>query len=193
MAGYSSTPLPKKLGIEPGMAVALVNAPNAFERTLGPLPDGVFIKEDLRGKTDLVVLFASRMADIYEQFPRADRSLNDGGRLWMAWPKQASGVKTDVTQPAVREFGLAAGWVDSKSARSTKPGQDSPSPAVTKKPSAPRVSVAGPLVWYTFYVNGGLRPGMNHRAAAICPAICRSGVIASIRPASSVRPSSGLA
>jgi hypothetical protein len=54
------------------------------------------------------------MADIYEQFPRTERSLNDGGRLWIAWPKQASGVKTDVTQPAVREFGLAAGWVDFK-------------------------------------------------------------------------------
>ena len=62
----------------------------------------------------LVVLFASRMADIYEQFPRAERSLNDGGRLWIAWPKQSSGVKTAITQQAVREFGLAAGWVDFK-------------------------------------------------------------------------------
>jgi hypothetical protein len=114
MAGYSGTPLPKKLGIKPGIVVALVNAPDAFERTLDPLPDGVLIKEDLRGKTDLVVLFASRMADIYEQFPRAGHSINDGGKLWIAWPKQASGVKTDVTQPAVREFGLAAGWVDFK-------------------------------------------------------------------------------
>ena len=114
MAGYSGTPLPKKLGIKPGIVAALVNAPDAFERTLDPLPDGVLIEEDLRGKTDLVVLFASRMADIYEQFPWAERSLNDGGKLWIAWPKQASGVKTDVTQPAVREFGLASGWVDFK-------------------------------------------------------------------------------
>jgi hypothetical protein len=114
MAGYSGTPLPKKLGIKAGIVVALVNAPDAFERTLDPLPDDIVIKEDLRGKTDLVVLFASRMADIYEQFPRAERSLNEGGRLWIAWPKRASGVKTDVTEPAVREFGLAAGWVDFK-------------------------------------------------------------------------------
>ena len=114
MAGYSGTPLPKKLGIKPGIVVALVNAPDAFERTLDPLPDGVLLKEDLRSKAGLVVLFASRMADIYEQFPLAERSLNDGGRLWIAWPKQSSGVKTDVTQPAVREFGLAAGWVDFK-------------------------------------------------------------------------------
>lgn len=114
MAAYSGTPLPKKLGVKPGIVVALVNAPDAFERTLDPLPDGVLSKENLRGKTDLVVLFASRMADIYEQFPRAECSLNDCGRLWIAWPKQASGVKTDVTQPAVREFGLAAGWVDFK-------------------------------------------------------------------------------
>ena len=114
MAGYSGTPLPKKLGIKLGIVVALVNAPDAFERMLDPLSDGVLINEDLRGKTDLVVLFASRMADIYEQFPRAERSLNEGGRLWIAWPKQSSRVKTDVTQPIVREFGLAAGWVDFK-------------------------------------------------------------------------------
>jgi hypothetical protein len=114
MAGYSPTPLPKKLGIKPGMTVALINAPDAFELTLDPLPDGVLIKEDLRVKTDLVVLFASRMANIHEQFPRAERSVNDGGKVWIAWPKQASGVRTDVTQPAVREFGLAAGWVDFK-------------------------------------------------------------------------------
>src|SRR5262249_51521731 len=114
MAGYSGTPLPKKLGIKPGIVVAVVNAPDAFERTLDPLPDGVLIQEDLRGKTDLVVLFAARMADIYEQFPGAERSLKDGEKLWIAWPKQASGVKTDFTQPAVGEFGLAAGWVDFK-------------------------------------------------------------------------------
>ena len=114
MAGYSGSPLPKKLGVKPGTVVALVNAPDAFERALDPLPDGVLLKEDLRSKTGLVVLFAARMADIYEQFPRAECSLNDGGKLWIAWPKQASGVQTDVTQPAVREFGLAAGWVDFK-------------------------------------------------------------------------------
>jgi hypothetical protein len=114
MAGYSGTPLPKKLGIKPGLVVALVNAPNAFERTLDPLPDGVLIKEDLRGKADIVVVFASRIADIYEQFPSVERSLNASGRLWIAWPKQASGVKTDITHPAVHAFGLAAGWVDFK-------------------------------------------------------------------------------
>ena len=112
LAGYSGAPLPKKLGIKPGITVALVNAPDTFESSLDPLPDGVFIREDLRRKTDLVVLFASRMADIYEQFPQAEHSLNDGGRLWIAWPKQTSGVKTDVTPAAVREFGLEAGWVD---------------------------------------------------------------------------------
>jgi len=119
MAGYSGTPLPKKLGIKPGLVVALVNAPDSFERTLGPLPDDVLvkdvvIKEDLRAKTDLVVLFASRMADMYDHFPHAERSLNEGGKLWIAWPKKTSGVKTDITEPAVRAFGLAAGWVDFK-------------------------------------------------------------------------------
>jgi hypothetical protein len=114
MAAYSGTPLLKKLGIKPRVVVGLLNAPDAFERTLGSLPDGVLIQEHLRGKTDLVVLFASRMADVYAQFPHAERSIKEGGRLWIAWPKQASGVKTDVTQLNVREFGLAAGWVDFK-------------------------------------------------------------------------------
>ncbi|MCC6586691.1 MAG: DUF3052 family protein [Bryobacterales bacterium] len=114
MAGYSGTPLPKKLGFKPGIAVALINAPGNFERSLNPLPNGVLFKDDLRGKADLIVLFAARLADLYEQFPSAERSLNLGGRLWIAWPKQASGVKTDLTENAVREFGLAAGWVDFK-------------------------------------------------------------------------------
>ena len=114
MAGYSGTPLPKKLGVKPGIAVALVNAPETFERLLNPLPDGVVITEDLRGSADLIILFASRMADVHTQFASIERSLNAGGRLWIAWPKQASGVRTDVTQAAVREFALAAGWVDFK-------------------------------------------------------------------------------
>ena len=114
MAGYSGTPLPKKLGIKPGAVVALVNAPDAFERLLDPLPDGVLIKDDLQGQANLVVLFVSRMADLHVLFPQAGCSLNAGGRLWIAWPKQASRVQTDVTQPAIREFGLAAGWVDFK-------------------------------------------------------------------------------
>lgn len=114
MAGYSGTPLPKKLGIKPGIVVTLTDAPDGFERMLDPLPDGVLIQEGVSGRADLAVLFASRMADLYEQFPRVERSLNAGGRLWVAWPKRASGVKTDITQSAVREFGLASGWVDFK-------------------------------------------------------------------------------
>ena len=114
MAGYSGTPLVKKLGIKERATVALIDSPDGFESTLEPLPDGVQFKQDLRGRTDVVVLFVSRMVDLESQFPRAERSLDEGGKLWIAWPKVASGVKTDITQPGVREFGLAAGWVDYK-------------------------------------------------------------------------------
>lgn len=114
MAGYSGTPLPKKLGIELGIIMTLIDAPEGFERMLDPLPDGVLIEEDVRGRADLAVLFASRLADRYEQFPCAQRSINVGGRLWVAWPKRASLVKTDITQSGVREFGLASRWVDFK-------------------------------------------------------------------------------
>lgn len=114
MAGYSGTPLPKKLGIKPGVAVSLIDAPDGFERMLDPLPDGVVIQDGVRGKSDLAILFVSRLGDLYDQFARVERSIRAGGRLWLAWPKQASGVKTDITQSAVREFGLASGWVDFK-------------------------------------------------------------------------------
>ena len=114
MAGYSGTPLVKKLGIKEQSTVALIDSPDGFESMLEPLPDGVQFKQDLRGHTNVVVLFVSRMVDLESQFSRAERSLGEGGKLWIAWPKVASGVKTDVTQPGVREFGMAVGWVDYK-------------------------------------------------------------------------------
>jgi len=114
MAGYSGTPLPKKLGIKPGIVVALVNARMPSSAGSIRCPTAFSLRKTCEARPTWLFCYASRMADIYEQFPRAERSLNEGGKLWIAWPKQASGVKTDVTQPAVREFGLAAAWVDFK-------------------------------------------------------------------------------
>jgi len=113
-AGYSGTPLPKKLGIKPGSRVALLGAPPGFEKTLGALPEGAILRRDARSISGVVVLFARSQRDLARRFPSAVRALADPGALWIAWPKKASGVASDLGEAEVREFGLAAGLVDYK-------------------------------------------------------------------------------
>ena len=114
MSGYSGTPLPKKLGIKPGSTVALLSPPDDFLRTLGELPDGVRLKTSARGKADLILLFARSVAQLRRRFPAAERALAAGGGLWLCWLKKASGVPTDLTEAAVRGWGLDRGLVDYK-------------------------------------------------------------------------------
>ncbi|HVT06903.1 MAG TPA: DUF3052 family protein [Polyangia bacterium] len=118
MAGYSGTPLPKKLGIKPAARLALVNAPADFAETLGELPPGVTPQALLRGPYDVVVLFARDDRDLALGLPAARARLDAAGGLWVAWPKKssrkASGIETDITEQAVRARGLALGLVDNK-------------------------------------------------------------------------------
>jgi hypothetical protein len=114
MAGYSGTPLPKKLGFRPGSLVALLGAPPGFERKLGALPEGVCLQGRTRPRPRVIVLFALSRADLARRFPAPARALSEGGALWIAWRKKASGAKTDLDERAVREFGLQAGFVDYK-------------------------------------------------------------------------------
>jgi hypothetical protein len=114
MAGYSGTPLPKKLGIKAGSTVALSGAPPDFENTLGLLPEDVTIRRQVRGRSDRVLWFVKRVSDLERGVKRMESSLADGGGLWIAWPKKASGVVTDLTQADVRRVGLASGLVDYK-------------------------------------------------------------------------------
>lgn len=114
MDGYAGTPLPKKLGIKAGTTLALLGAPAGFETTLGTLPGGVAIKRQARSSADVILLFVRSQADLKNRFPSARRALVQGGRLWITWPKKASGVVSDLTQQKVREFGLAEGLVDYK-------------------------------------------------------------------------------
>lgn len=111
--GYSGTPLPKKLGIKPDSTLALVRAPEDFEATLGELPDGVEIRKQARGHVDLAVWFPISRADLVDRVGAMDQLVGEG-TLWIAWPKKSSGVATDLSEPIVREAGLAAGLVDSK-------------------------------------------------------------------------------
>ena len=105
--------MPKKLGIKPNMLVTLIAAPQGFEKTLGKIPRGVVFRRRARGRCDLAIWFVTSRAQLESRIDPISR-LPEKGTLWIAWPKQASGVRTDVTQPHVRRVGLAAGLVDFK-------------------------------------------------------------------------------
>jgi hypothetical protein len=116
MAGYSGTPLPQKLGIKEGARVGLVRAPAGFARTLGPLPVGVVPEVVGRGKQpfDVMICFVTRAADVGPEIAALKQRMRPAAGLWMAWPKRASGVETDVDESVIRDHGLAAGLVDNK-------------------------------------------------------------------------------
>ena len=116
VAGYSGTPLPKKLGIKPGAKLALVSAPGDFDRVLGQLPEGVkaVALGRAKGPFDVVVAFFEREAAFQRQLPNLHAVLEPNGGLWIAWPKRASGVTTDMTEHVVRKHGLPRGLVDNK-------------------------------------------------------------------------------
>jgi hypothetical protein len=113
-AGYSGTPLVKKLGIKPGATLGLIGAPDDFDRTLGELPDGVAVRRRLQGQLDVIVAFYSERSVLERRLPALRSALQPAGGLWVAWPKRASGAATDLSDNVVRELGLAAGLVDNK-------------------------------------------------------------------------------
>ena len=114
VAGYSGTPLAKKLGIKPGARVALVHPPDDLERALAPLPDDVVLRLQARAPLDVILLFVTRRAELARRFPRLVNALESDGGLWVAWPKRASCVVTDLHFDPVQRIGLAAGLVDNK-------------------------------------------------------------------------------
>jgi hypothetical protein len=115
MAGYSGTPLPKKLGIKPGARLALVSAPDNFAAaTLRPLPERVELRSRARGPLDLIVFFTRRRSELERRFGKLAAALDPAGSLWIAWPKRSSGVRTDLTEDTLREVGLPLGLVDTK-------------------------------------------------------------------------------
>jgi hypothetical protein len=111
---HSGTPLPKKLGIREGSEVLLVSAPRGF--TLGPLPAGAVLRRQARGPLDVIVMFATRRAELDRRFGTLAQALESAGRLWVAWPKKAAVRETDLTFEVVQRIGLDAGLVDNKSA-----------------------------------------------------------------------------
>jgi hypothetical protein len=113
---YSGTPLPKKLGIKEGHAVAFVSAPPGFRKLLEPLPPGTELRDRPRGPLDVVVLFATRRSHLERRLGALARAIDPAGGLWVAWPKKSSSIDSDLSFEVVQRVGLGTGLVDNKSA-----------------------------------------------------------------------------
>jgi hypothetical protein len=109
VAGYSGTPLPRKLGIKEDSAVALLGAPEGF--SLGALPDRVQVRTRAGAACDLAIAFARTRAELSRRWDAATRS---SASVWIAWPKRSSALAGELTETVVRDHGLARGWVDFK-------------------------------------------------------------------------------
>jgi hypothetical protein len=113
-AGYSRRSLAEKLGIKPGTQVVALGAPATYPSLLGALPDGATLSSRLPASTSFIHRFARLRKDLAKDLPRLACSLADEGTLWISWPKQVSGVETDLNENVVRQLGLAQGLVDIK-------------------------------------------------------------------------------
>ena len=114
MAGYSGTPLPKKLGLKEGSRIALINAPKDLERALGKLPDKAEILTRVIKPLDIVLLFVLNERALLRDFDKLAKKLASNGMIWVAWPKKSSGVPTDLSFERVQRIGLDSGLVDVK-------------------------------------------------------------------------------
>ena len=114
MAGYSGTPLAKKLGIKDGATVAWIGAPDGFDELVAPLPDDVTVRSRLGPGLDVVVAFFTEAGALARRLPALTKAVFPAGGLWIAWPKRASGVPTDITEDTIRDIALPTGLVDNK-------------------------------------------------------------------------------
>lgn len=114
MAGYSSTPLAKKLGIKEGSRIGLVNAPKGFQSELGKLPENAEFVPRLTNSLDIILFFVLTQRELARDFSKLAKKLVANGMIWIAWPKKSSGVTTDLSFESVQRIGLDAGLVDVK-------------------------------------------------------------------------------
>ena len=113
-AGYSGTALPKKLGIKEGTVFATVHAPDGFAAVLGVLPPEAEWRARLASDLDVVIAFYTSRDALCEEWPELTEAAEPRGTVWVAWPKKASKVATDLTEDVLRELLLPTGWVDNK-------------------------------------------------------------------------------
>jgi hypothetical protein len=114
MAGYSGTPLLKKLGIKEGFRIAVLNPPKDYFKLLGRLPLGVKVVPAPKGPMDFIHYFAQNRTEYEKKLPGLKKTMTQDGMIWVSWPKAASKVPTDVTEKVVRDFALKTGLVDIK-------------------------------------------------------------------------------
>jgi len=113
-AGYSGTPLIKKLGIKEEFKIFLINPPEIFMKLLGKLPQGAIILKDFAENTDYIHLFTKKLDELIYYFPLIKKNMSSSGLSWISWPKKASKVPTEVDEALVRKTGLKTGLVDIK-------------------------------------------------------------------------------
>lgn len=113
MAGYSGTPLLKKLGIKPGCSMIVINEPTAYWEWLAPLPEDVLVNVK-KGETDFIHLFVKERKIFEKEFIKNKKRLKKDGMFWISWPKKASKVASDLDETIIRDFGLVNGLVDVK-------------------------------------------------------------------------------
>ena len=113
-AGYSGTPLAKKLGVKTGSTWAVLNEPSGFRDWLAPLPDGVSFRKSIGRSPDAVVLFSKRRGPLQRRVEEAAAAVFPDGFIWVGWPKKSSEVPTDITEDVVREIAFPLGLVDTK-------------------------------------------------------------------------------
>ena len=113
-AGYSGTPLKQKLGLKDGFNVVVVNEPPGFRALLDTGPDELTFKASLRGDVDVVIAFVTEQAELRTRREQLAKAIFPDGAIWVAWPKKASKVPTDITEDTVRDVFLPHGLVDNK-------------------------------------------------------------------------------
>jgi Protein of unknown function (DUF3052) len=113
-AGYSGTPLPKKLGIEEGAAVAVIDAPKSYAQLVAPLPKGAKIVTKVPNDAAFVHVFATERDDLSGHLSQLRQTIAQNGVVWVSWPKKGAKVETDITEDVIRDVALPMGFVDVK-------------------------------------------------------------------------------
>jgi hypothetical protein len=113
-AGYSGTPLAKKLGIVAGSRIFLTDAPKNYMKLVAPLPEGVRVLGKIDSETDIVHIFSTERARLKAALKTSLRKLRQDASIWVSWPKKSSKVPTDITEDTIREVALPMGLVDIK-------------------------------------------------------------------------------
>lgn len=114
MAGYSATPLAKKLGIKDGFRLSLINAPDYYFSLFTDLPANLSINIRVDKELDLVHFFTKQKSEYEQQLPLLKAAIKQNGMIWISWPKRASKISTDITEDVIRNYALQIGLVDIK-------------------------------------------------------------------------------